>query len=107
MAVKPVQKFGRTGGTPTRTSASSGGDSFALQSTQQKFDFANSSGAPITVTFHAAKPCNQGLTHNATVSVPNGGGIVVEGFSPDIYGDDNGRVQLTYSTEVGLTLTSY
>ena len=61
MARKTVQKFGKTGGTPTRTAANGGGDSFPISSAQQKFDFANSSGAPITVTFHAAIRCNQGF----------------------------------------------
>lgn len=107
MAVKVVQKFSRSGGSPTFTAASVGGDSFSMQGAQQKFHFKNSSGAPITVTFHAGKTCNQGFTHDATVSVPATGEVVVDGFDPGIYGDDAGSVQLTYSTATGLTLTSY
>lgn len=107
MAVKVVQKFTRSGGTPTFTAATSGGDAFPIQGAQQKFHFKNSSGAPITVTFHAGRPCNQGFFHDLPEVVPAGGEAVFDQLDPGVFADDAGLVQLTYSSVTGLTLTSY
>lgn len=106
MASKNTQKFTRTGAAPTLAAVDGAGDSFPLGSSNQKFHFKNTDVAGRTVTFVAQRPCNQGVLHNAVVSVPAATERIFDGFGSE-FQDNNGRIQLTYDAATGLTVASY
>lgn len=106
MAAKNTQRFTRTGGAPTLQAVDVAGDSFSLGSSGQKFHFKNTDAATRTITFTAVQPCNQGVLHNAIVTVPAGTERIFSGFGSE-FQDNNGRIQLTYDAATGLTVASY
>ena len=89
------------------SAASAGGDSY-FNTGNERVIFKNSSGAPIVVTIDTPNPDNFGVINNAldvTVTVPAGAERYVSGpFRQDRHNDVNGKVQMTYSTQVGLSV---
>ena len=88
------------------TAAAAGGDSFPLPA-PIVVKVNNTSGATRTVTVVAQRPCNQGFTHNATVSCPTG--VITEFPVSDVmrFQDGNARVQLTYDSATGVSVAAY
>lgn len=86
--------------------ASASGDKFAAGSTTWCY-WANSSGAPITVT--VATPGNvRGLAiADLAVAVPANGYAIRGPFPADVFGDSGGQVAMTYSTHTALTFGAW
>jgi hypothetical protein len=79
------------------------GDQFA-NSGQELAIFTNASGAPITVTIVTQATRDAQAITDRTVSVTNAMTFAIGPFPVGIYNDANGLVQMTYSTEVGLSV---
>lgn len=78
-----------------------GGDKFPASGATSCY-WSNSSGAPITVTLATPGTVRGLAIADLTVSVPAGGYAVQGPFPPDLFGDVDGLVSMTYSTNVGL-----
>jgi hypothetical protein len=63
----------------------------------------NGSGGDITVTVDSPTECNQGSTHDVTVTVTAGEERMIGPFEQGRFNDDDGRVQVSYSTVTSLT----
>jgi hypothetical protein len=91
---------------PVMTNADAAGDSY-YNTGNERLLFRNSTGAPIVVTIDTPNPDNFGVTNNildVTVNVPANSERYVAGpFRQDRHNDVNGKVQMTYSTNVGLS----
>ena len=107
MASLNLTDASRAGVAPGLQAVNGGGDSFPLTSPSQKFHFKNTDVADRTVTITAQSPCNQGVLHDAEITVPAGAERIVDDLDPRFYADANGRVQLTYDAATGLTVASY
>jgi hypothetical protein len=105
MATLAVQDVNTSGIGPTYAAASGGGDQFPNDG-RTLLHVKNGSGAPITVTVASQRSCDQGSTHNTTVSVPASGERMIGPFPTDRYSDSNGFVQLTYSGVTSLTVAA-
>ena len=110
MSVQATQKSTTAGITPTFNAGSSGGDSY--QNTgNETLEFKNTNAAARVVTFVAQGPCNHGVLHNVTVTIPANTGNVVAGPFRDLarWNDVNGRVQMTYDVNppTGLVLAVF
>ncbi|BCJ86452.1 hypothetical protein [Effusibacillus dendaii] len=103
MAVLNVQDITASGITPSYTAAAAAGDSFANDG-QTMLHVKNGDTAAHTVTIKSARQCNQGFTHDLTVSVAAGSDKMIGPFSRDRFNDDNGRVQITYDAVTGMTV---
>jgi len=64
----------------------------------------NGAGVPQTVTIASQVPCNQGTTHNIAVAIPAGETWWFTGFLTNRFNDSAGKVQLSYSAVVTLTI---
>jgi hypothetical protein len=71
VAILNPQQVTPAGLVPALTPASGGGDKMPVGPTHWLV-VNNGGGAPITVTITGVRPCDQGVTHNAVVSVANG-----------------------------------
>lgn len=100
MATLAVQ---RPGDALTYANAAAGGDVYP-NSGREMVHLRNASGADIDVTFASQTPCNQGVTHNAVVTVPAGSDIMVAPRDADRFNNENGQVEMTYESETGLTI---
>lgn len=86
--------------------AASGGDEF-VNVAKTGFWIANASGGPETVTFDAPSTCNFDATHDAAVVVPDGfAGFIAHKLLASRFNDADGKVQVTYSSETGLTVAA-
>lgn len=94
------------GAEPALVAAGGAGDSFPLNGPIVIKASANGAG-PRTITFVAQKACNQGVLHNKTFVVPNDATrnwIYVPQSEVDRFRDANGKIQLTYDSNAGLTI---
>lgn len=106
MAAKALTTPGIAGSAEAYTAASAGGDSFPLPM-PILVKLKNSGGAGRTVTFVGQTPCNQGVLHNAAIAVGAGATIDVAIRDLNRFRDVNGLVQMTYDSEVGLSMQAY
>lgn len=90
-------------GTLTFESASAGGDYFNNNG-NRKIILKNDDSSAKTITFIAQEPCNQGHLHDKEVDVPAGEEHLVDNIPTNFYNDENGDVQMTYSSETSLTI---
>lgn len=101
MATLSVLDVTTAGVVPTYASATSGGDQFANDG--KTMIHVKASGAPVTVTIASQIACNQGSTHNKTVTVASTSEQMIGPF-------DDGRFNLagytilTYSQVTGVTI---
>jgi hypothetical protein len=97
------------GAEPALTAAGAGGDSFPLNGPIVIEASANGAGAR-TITLVAQNACNQGVLHNKAYVVPNDATrhwIYIPASQVDRFRDVNGRVQLTYDSNAGLTIGAH
>lgn len=96
-----------TGGTlESLAAAGAAGDSFPLAGAiivRAK----NASGASRTITIVAQTACNHGVLHNGSVVIADGETREFSITDVGRFADSNGRVQLTYNANAGLTLAAY
>lgn len=106
MAVLTVQNtVGTTGVAATFAAAASAGDKFANDG---KTQFVVKSGTSVarTVTISSKKTCNQGSTHDLSVSVVAGAQEVIGPFDRSRFNNGAGQVEVTYSSPAGLTVAA-
>jgi hypothetical protein len=103
MANYAASKPGHTEAAITMRTAATAGDGFENDGATM-FRLVNS-GTEKTVTFHAQANCGQGFTHDLAAVVPaTTGDVWVGPFPTARFNDVDGRVQLTYSSETGVTV---
>lgn len=103
MADLAVQQVTLAGLTATERSIASGGDKF-VNDGQTRVTFINkSTSAVATVTVASQVKCNQGETHNLTITVPASSQETLPVLAPSRFNDKAGKVNLSYS---GTALTS-
>jgi hypothetical protein len=105
MATLSVQDVNTTGATPSFAAATSGGDQFSNDG--KTMLEVKSAGAAVTVTIASQVTCNQGSTHNQTVTVSSGGDKMIGPFDPNRFNDTSGYVQITYSQVTAITVGAF
>jgi len=97
------------GAQPALTAAGAAGDSFPLPGAIT-IETSNNGAAARTITLVAQNACNQGFLHNKTYLVPNDSTrhwIDVPASQVERFRDVNGRIQLTYDVNTGLTIGAH
>ncbi len=90
----------------TAVAAAAGGDAFENTDERVFFRAINGSGGAITITIDAPTPCNHGFTHDVAGAVAAGETWDFGPFDKERFNDANGLIQVTYSTEVSLTVAA-
>lgn len=103
MAQLAPQKVSQAGVAVTYGAAGAGGDTFPI-SRRRTLRVKNGSGAGITVTVHAQKACNQGVTHDLAVTVGAGAEKVIGPLDYDRFADEDGYAHVTYSAVTTVTV---
>jgi hypothetical protein len=87
--------------------ANAGGDSFPIPG-PLVIKMKNASGANRTVTLVGQKQCNQGFTHSVAIGpIATGTTVDVAVNDRDRFADVNGKIQMTYDNEAGLSFAAY
>ena len=105
MAQLTVQQSLNSGLEATFSSANSGGDYF-VNDGKTFIEIVNGGGSDITLTVDSPTECNQGSTHDVTVTVTAGERRHVGPFDKSRFNDDDGMVQLTYSDVTSVTIAA-
>lgn len=106
MATLTVETTSRSGLDITMNAAAAGGDDFANAGVEMML-FENSTGAGITVTIVSSRTVDAELSlavADPTIVVPANSLTIGGPWPTGDYNDGTGKVQMTYSTEVGLTV---
>jgi hypothetical protein len=107
MAAQALSNPTLAGTAQAMVAASAGGDSFPLP-VPLIIRVTNGGGVGRNVTIVAQKACNQGVLHSPpAIAVAAGTTVEIRVQDVDRFRDVNGRIQLTYDSEVGLTLAAY
>jgi len=102
MADYTADKPGHTEAAITARTTAAGGDAWTNDGATM-FRFVNT-GTEKTVTFAAQETCGHGFSHDLAVTVPaTTGDVWVGPFPTGRFNDSTGKVQVTYSSETGLT----
>ena len=106
MATLSVQNIVRSGNglDPTYAAAAAGGDEFVNDGKRTFVHFLNANVAVRTVTIATPKTVAGLAVADLAVVVPATGEAMVGPFPADTFNDGDGKVQMTYSTEVDLTI---
>ena len=107
MATLSVQNIVRSGNglDPTYAAAANGGDEFVNDGKRTFVHILNANAATRTVTFATPKTVAGLAVADLAVVVPvTPGEAMVGPFPADTFNDGDGKVQMTYSTEVDLTI---
>lgn len=110
MASLPLTNPSQAGTLEAFSAASAGGDSFPFPKTII-IRIKNAAGAGRTITIVAQGVCSYGVAgspaHDAVIVTANA--TTTEVTVPDSprYRDANGRIQLTYSSEVGVSVSAH
>ncbi len=106
MATLTVQEIVRSGNglDPAYAAAAAGGDEFVNEGKQTFVHFLNANVATRTVTIETPKTVAGLALAELSVVVPATGEAMVGPFPADTFNDSDGKVQMTYSTEVDLTI---
>lgn len=102
MATLSVQDTGLDGTDVTLAAADSGGDDFPNTGSEY-LEVSNASGGEITVTCSASGDCNQGFTHDATATIPDGESRRIGPFPTGRFGDS---VSVSYSSASSVTVAA-
>ena len=90
--------------TPALVAADVGGDEF-VNSGKDFIHIKNVNASPMDVTVNSQAVCNQGVDHDAVVTVPATTGEKFIGpFPKDRFNDASGKVQITYSAITDVTI---
>jgi hypothetical protein len=103
MATLTPQTLTKAGSQPSLAACASGGDEFANSgNTIILITNANASSRTLTIVSQATM---DGLAvADRSVTIPGTDDTFITDLDKNVYNDTNGRVQLTYSTEVDLTI---
>lgn len=105
MAVLALQVAALAGLAPAFVAASAGGDTFSNDG-KTVLHVKNGGAAAVTVTVDSVAPCNQGVDHNAVVSVPAGGERVIGVFPPGRFNTTAGQVAVSYDVVTSVTVAA-
>jgi len=103
LAILSTQKAGKDGVTLQFTAAESGGDEFAAGRNRALY-VKNGGASELTVTIKSQKPCDQGATHDLTVTVAAGSEAVIGDLEPERFANSDGRVEVSYSDATSVTV---
>ena len=103
MATLTVQQVTRAGITPSYASCAGGGDEFANDG-KTLIHVKNGHTSPQTVQVTIQKTVDGESAGTKDVAVTNAQERMIGPFPTDIYNDNNGKVQLTYSGVTSLTI---
>jgi hypothetical protein len=106
MSQKSLTVPGLIGLPESFTAASAGGDSYPLPM-PILLKVKNSGGVARAVTLVAQNQCSQGVLHSATIAIGIGATVDIEVVDINRFRDVNGKLQLTYDSEVGLSTQAY
>lgn len=91
--------------TPSFAAADVAGDTFANNGRVLLY-FKNSDASSKTVTVASLVDCNQGFTHDISVTVPATDEVMVGFFEINRFNDTNQNVSMTYDDVAGLTVAA-
>lgn len=103
MATLTDNEITRAGFTEAMESAAGGGDEF-LNDGSQFLRIANGDASPMDVTIVSQSTVDGLAVADRVVTVAAGTVKLIGPFSPGVYNDANGKVQLTYSSATSLTV---
>jgi len=106
MATLTLQEINLDGVDTTLAAATISGDQFANADERVQFRVVNAAGVTRTVTLVAQVACNHGTVHSIVLATENGEDITIGPFDRERFNDSNGMIQVTYSSEVGLTVAA-
>ncbi len=106
MATLSVQTINHTGLAEALAAVAVGGDQF--QNDGRIFiHVKNTNVATRVVTINSQSNCSQGADHDIAVTVPaNTGDVMIGPFPPSRFDDGSGFVQVTYESEVDVTIAA-
>lgn len=105
MANLTVQKGTTTGiDTTTLVAAASGGDSF-VNTGRELFIVKNADVSPHTPTFATPITVDGQAVADKATAVPAGHTVIFGPFSPSLYNDTGGNVNVTYDDVTSVTVT--
>ena len=88
---------------PSYAACAAGGDEF-VNSGRDFIHIKNGHTSPQTVTVNSQTVCDQGVDHDVPVVVTNAQERMIGPFPKGRFDDTGGKVQLTYSGVVALTI---
>jgi len=104
MADLTLETITRAGLTPALPAADVGGDSFV--NTGKEFLYIdNASGGVLTVTLDIQQTVDSQAVIDRTVTIPDGAFKLIGPFPTNIYNDAAKKVNVTYSTVVGVKVS--
>lgn len=102
------QDLAVSGITPTFTAVSAIADDFYLTNNGRVLlEVANDSGSSVTVTITGENSCDQGFTHDETITIDDGDSDIIGPFSMTRFNDENGRVLINFSAATSITYAAY
>ena len=106
MATLAIQTIDHTGLAEALAAAAAAGDQFANDG-RIFLHVKNVNAASRDVTINSQNNCSQGFDHDITVTVPaTTGDKMIGPFPPGRFDDSGGFVQVTYESEVGVTVAA-
>jgi hypothetical protein len=106
MATLTVVDVVKAGVVPTFVAADVAGDEF-VNDGQTMLVVKNDGSGSITVTIASQVQCNQGFTHNTTVTIAAGAEKWIGPLEVTRYNDENSKVQITYSGVTDVTVGAF
>ena len=106
MATLAVQTLAKTGTQLTENACAGAGDEFANDGKTILW-FKNSNASTRTLTLVTQATTDGLAVADRTVTLLGTDDTQVSDLDRQVYNDTNGRVQMTYSTEVGLTVAVF
>lgn len=105
MATLTVQEIVRTGLDPAYAAAAGAGDEFTNEGKRTFVHILNANASTRDVTFATPKTVAGLAVADLVVTIPvTPGEQMIGPFPADTFNDGDGKVQMTYSTEVDLTI---
>ena len=98
-----IQACNANGLEPVYTSATVAGDSFN-NSGSEVFIVKNGSASPLTLTVVSPTKCNQGFSHDLTITVDAGDEKILGKFAPSRFNDASGLLTVNYSAVTSVTV---
>jgi hypothetical protein len=105
VATLSVQVVVLGGLTPSYAACTAGGDEF-VNSGHEFIHVKNAAGVSQTVTVNSQAVCSQGFDHDIAVAVPAAQERMIGPFPKNRFDDASGKVQITYSAVVSLTIAA-
>lgn len=106
MATLTVQTIAKTGTQLTENACAGGGDAFANTGAVILW-IKNSNASSRTLTIVSQATTDGLAVADRTVTIPGTDDTQIGDLDRNVYNDSNGLCQLTYSTEVGLTIALF